>query len=267
MTLLCVGDVHGEFDRMVEIQKELTPDFCFQVGDLEPVRHKDDLAELTGPAQYNEIRDYPDYVNGDQSIPVETWFIGGNHEPWSYLYEHDPGQGHDPKLVENLNYLGRGGVKEFDSFTLAYLTGVFGESSYDESSDERLRWAKGKDWFKNKRLGHFREDEINGLLAECEGRSVDILMTHDWPTVQHFKSYPDGMMGYGCDPLAEIAPLIEPDVHVAGHMHRLWIEEYTTAPTTFIGLGKLTSGYPGEWVLFDDDLSILEQHQKTGERG
>jgi lariat debranching enzyme len=93
MEIMVVGDVHGSFDRLVKYQKEQDPDLCLQVGDLEAVRDEDDLDELTGPEKYKEIKRFPPYWTGEKSIPVETLFIGGNHEPWSFLHRHDPTRG------------------------------------------------------------------------------------------------------------------------------------------------------------------------------
>jgi len=238
--VLFVGDIHGEFNRLVEPQQKHEPDLCFQVGDLEPVRDEEDLRELTGPAKYNEIRDFPDYYSGDKKIPCKTYFIGGNHEPWSYLHQHNPNCGNDSELIANLNYLGRAGVTEIQRLTVAYLTGVYGETSYDVTSDKRVEFARGMNWKKNKRLGHFRKDEIARIVKQAKDREINILLTHCWPSPDELQNPPDwySRNNYGIEVIGEIVELIKPRYHVAGHIHSSYEGVYKKTDTRFIGLEK-----------------------------
>ncbi len=246
MKILIAGDIHGRFDLLEEAQRNNPDcDLCLQVGDLEPVRGEDDLKELTGPDRYNKVRQFPDYWASKKTLPIETWFIGGNHEPWSLLYQHNQRHGNDPELIDNLYYFGRYGVRDINGLTIAGLSGVYGEKSYDTPSSDRLRWALGKDWFKNRRTAHFREDEVEALLEEATGRDVDILMTHCWPTPDVLEEAPGWYYsnGYGIGVIGDLAELIEPTYHVAGHIHRAFEADYRDAKARFIACAQAGTEY------------------------
>lgn len=262
--ILVVGDVHGEFDLLHQYQKRNSEvDCCLQVGDIETVRSEDDLEELTGPDKYNVVREFPAYWDGETTLPVPTWFIGGNHEVWSLLHQFDPGQENDPEVTDNLNYLGRVGIRNVQGLTIAFLSGVYGPSSYDDPSGDRLRWAIGKDWQKSKRTGHFRHDEVENLLEQASDRDVDVLVTHEWPETTEFdrEGLDPDLLGYGVEPVTELNRLIEPTVHVAGHIHRA--VDATLEGNRFLGVGKVGEEYDNDRVVLELDSTSDEVEVKA----
>ncbi len=144
MKLFLADDIPGRFDLLEQTQRNnLDCDLCLQGGALEPVRNKEDLKELIGPERHNEIKEFPSYWRGERRRPLETWFIGGNQEPWSLLYQHNQRHGNDPELIDNLYYFGRYGVRSINDLTITGLSAVYGQNSSKYSSEQRLNWALG----------------------------------------------------------------------------------------------------------------------------
>jgi predicted phosphodiesterase len=90
-TILFVGDVHGNQDRMVDEvlrwqrRARRTVDLVVSVGDFQAFRHEKDMRCTTCPPRHMHLGDYPDYFQGKKSFPAEVLFIGGNHEAYNWL--------------------------------------------------------------------------------------------------------------------------------------------------------------------------------------
>jgi lariat debranching enzyme len=117
-----VGDVHGQFSKMVRSIREWeqanggdndginTVSFVLQVGDMEPHRHEHDVTGMAMPSKHRSLGDFHKVVSGEIVLRWPTYFIGGNHEPWEFLEAHE-GAGFDiSPLVPNLHFLGRASV-------------------------------------------------------------------------------------------------------------------------------------------------------------
>jgi Icc-related predicted phosphoesterase len=170
-----------------------------------------------------------------------------------------PGE-NDPYLIENLRYLGRSNVVEINGLTVAGLSGVYGSSSYGEPSDQRLRWAKDNDWRRNKKLGHFRKDEVNNLIDECEDRQIDILMTHSWPVPTDFEEIPEELLLYGVKPVSELVEFIQPKIHLCGHVHRP--HQATMGGTDIYCPGKVSSEFEGDYLVLSYDGNTFKPDSK-----
>lgn len=260
MEVMLVGDVHGQFDTMVNYQHAFDPDLTLQVGDLEPVRNADDCAELTGPDKYNKVKDFPAYWEGSKSIPSETVFIGGNHEPRKLLYDHDPNYGNSPYLIENLRYIGRFNIIQHNGLTIAGLTGNYSPKIYDWTQNKRLQYAKNRNWRKHKRIGYFTHDEVSQLINKAQEYEVDILLTHEWPEEKLFVDKPKSNRSFGVEPMTKLAKALNPTIYAAGHIHHHHKTELKNLKTTFVALDRLSDSNYGaiERLYITDDKNNLQ---------
>ena len=77
-TILFVGDVHGNHDRMVDelVRWQRRPrrdvDLVVSVGDFQAFRHEKDMRCTTCPPKHMHLGDYPDYFRGNKSLPAEV---------------------------------------------------------------------------------------------------------------------------------------------------------------------------------------------------
>ncbi len=237
---------------MVELMETHKPDLCLQVGDLEPIREEEDLRQLHVPEKYRRIKSFPPFWAGERSIPVPTIFIGGNHEPFGQLEDHDPGRKLYPYLIPNLQYLGRWGVIElYNGITVAGLSGNFSEADYEEPSEQRRKRGDATGWKASRGNSHFRRDEVESLIKACKGKSVDVLLTHEWPAgmvsakeaerlAALWRTPADQILTYGKAPIRELVDAIRPAYHFAGHIHFRF--EGKIGQTRVVCLGIISSG-------------------------
>jgi len=125
MKIAVVGDIHGLQRQMYEAVSDLDVDMILQVGDFQAVRDQKDLTRLQVPGRYKQLGEYP-YYHAQGQVPINTWFIGGNHDN-DYWHSAFP-QGHE--LITGLHYLGRAGVKKFDDLVVGWISGNYSPKSY-----------------------------------------------------------------------------------------------------------------------------------------
>ncbi|MBI3723606.1 metallophosphoesterase [bacterium] len=165
------GDVHGEIDELASLLarfEEATGhpvDLLLQVGDLEPHRFDRDLESLCMPEKRRSVGDFPLYAKGEKKLPCEVVFIGGNHEPWSFLEEHANGG----EIAPGFTFLGRSGRVERFGLRIGGLSGI-----YNAAHSERPRSPR----FEKRRATYFVRDEVALLL---NGGPLDVLLVHEWP--------------------------------------------------------------------------------------
>ena len=88
-TFLAIGDVHGNWTRVIEAIQSATdilghsPDMVLQVGDAEALRSEAEMAMVAGPPKYKWLGEFQLLQPGDLACPV--YFIAGNHEPYEAL--------------------------------------------------------------------------------------------------------------------------------------------------------------------------------------
>ncbi|OGH56963.1 MAG: hypothetical protein A3G34_07065 [Candidatus Lindowbacteria bacterium RIFCSPLOWO2_12_FULL_62_27] len=252
MKILAIGDVHGDFDAMVQLMEAHQPDLCLQVGDLEPVRDEEDLLQLQAPAKYRRVKSFPAYWSGEKEIPTPTIFVGGNHDVFGQLEDHDPGRKLYPYLIPNLQFLGRWGVITlYNGITVAGLSGNFSEADYDEPSARRRRRGDATGWRASRENSHFRRDEVQSLIKACRNRQVDIFLSHEWPAglvseeeakrlASLWRVGAPQILSYGKDPIREIVDAVRPTYHFCGHNHRRF--EGRIGRTRIVCLGIISSG-------------------------
>ena len=252
MRILAVGDVHGNFDTMVKLMEAHKPGLCLQVGDLETIRDDADLEQISGPKKYRRVKSFPPFWSGEKKIPVPTLFISGNHESFGQLEEHDPERKLYPYIIPNLRYFGRWGVLDIgNGITIAGLSGNFSEVDFEESSDQRRKRGDASGWHASRGNSHFRRDEVESLIEACRGRTIDILLTHEWPAglisaeeserlASLWKMDAAQILSYGKAPIRELLHALNPTYHFCGHIHRRY--EGQIGKTKVICLGIITTG-------------------------
>ncbi len=201
-TFLVIGDVHGQWDCVIDAINSATdilghvPDLVLQVGDAEAIRSEEDLAAVHVPNKYRSMGLFSALGPGDLKSPV--YFIGGNHEPYEMLDEY---QGDPPiKWGDNVFYLGRAGAATIHSLNIAWLSGI-----------QRSVMLETRRPSKKERT-YYLESEVE--LTKKNGSmlgDIDVVITHDWPI---------GIQGgRGTELIRSITEALQPQLHVCGHMH------------------------------------------------
>jgi len=219
MLIGALGDVHGHWREAVALVEAacasagVTPadlTAIFQVGDAEALRSEAELAQVEGPAKYRKLGDFPEVVAGDIVVPAPLFFIAGNHEPFAAL-DADGG------LVEgkgdwgpNVSYLGRAGLAHIGGLRVGFLSGIFGEATFQRAQDTRLRFRDGR------HATHYLPSEL-AAARRAMGSGVNVLITHDWPTGISGADIPEPR---GDDNVRAIIDDFQPVLSVHGHMHR-----------------------------------------------
>jgi len=195
--ILIVGDVHGDIDKLCELYYKNPTDLILQTGDFETIRDEKDLETIITPKKYRRIGDYPEYYNGTKKLPVETIFIGGNHESWGYLDQYEKGG----QLIPNLYYLGRAEQIERNGIKIAGITGI-----YSKKTTPNIRKAK-------KHKNYYLQTELDQI------KNPDILLTHEWPEMEIFSTYSQKNVTIGSQVLKELIIRTKPKYAFCGHMH------------------------------------------------
>lgn len=174
-----VGDVHGQFNTMVRLLQAserklgISLNFVLQVGDLEPVRDEADLESVACPEKYRHMGDFPQVLAGVTPIPWPTYFIAGNHEPHRFL-EGMPNGG---MVAPNCRYLGRVFAGSLEGLEVAGLSGIFSKKWHDQ---HRPVFSETPN-VALKRWTYFCQEDVDQLIRLSKGRSIDVLLLHDWP--------------------------------------------------------------------------------------
>ncbi|GAA3443011.1 metallophosphoesterase [Planomonospora venezuelensis] len=161
---------------------------------------------MGGPAKYRKVGDFPRFAAGLQAMSAPVHFIGGNHEPWPALDAHGPGE-----WAPGFHFLGRSGVTEVAGLRVAFLSGIY--SRYFSEPDEPPAVTPER----LKEYGYFTKPHVDRVLAQARGKTVDLLITHDWPAGLSYRHH--GKLAVGCDRIRMLTETLRPQVHICGHMH------------------------------------------------
>ena len=188
MIVALFGDVHGNLGGMYglcrawEDENGEKIDLVLQTGDMGLFRTREELDTATRRLLLKdptELGGAP-YLSGSTRVPVETWFVHGNHENYSLLRERE-GAACDPG--GRLIFLGTGSVRVFRKgegvISVAAMGGMeyrFGK--YPTPTDERIqKYLHGPSILK------FTQNTF----------ATDILLLHDAPLNKGLKRrFPTG---------------------------------------------------------------------------
>ncbi len=213
-----LGDVHGAHWRAIELvqgwrrKSGRKLDFLLQVGDFEPHRDQNDLDSMAAPQKYRTLGDFSQILQGG-GYPVPLFFIGGNHEPYSWL-ETLPGGG---EIGANCTYLGRAGAREIQGLRVAYLGGIWQGETFSRARPAVSQFGilPNKTW-----IG-WNESDIETLL---ESGRAEVLVLHEWPLVFEGRGAlnHDISNGESAKWLELVIESLRPGLTVCGHAHFRW---------------------------------------------
>eukprot|EP00127_Corallochytrium_limacisporum_P001460 Clim_evm13s57 gene=Clim_evmTU13s57 len=201
VTVAVAGCTHGEFDVVFNAVQDLKNngteiDLLILTGDVQTCRDQYDLDSMAVPHKYKKLGGFVDYYNGTKTIPVPTICIGGNHEASAYFSELPYGGW----LCPNLWYMGLSNVVSFAGLRIKGVSGIYKSHDWDRRPRVTAPMPPGsKDvaWNEGQKRGIYHqhvEDQLHtyAFLDEkgfsvasvpeelCE---IDVMVTHDWPTV------------------------------------------------------------------------------------
>ena len=218
LTLIC-ADIHGKFLSMYKYALEKGVTSILNCGDLECLRTLNDLEYFPSPSKYvREYREsirpleFAEYLNG---VPIPTYAIAGNHEPWDWLENYRKQGLHE--LVPNLHYFGTYGLAQVETGVGKLNVAGFSKIFHEEHSlvENYVPWdRKAKRLCSPKLASYFNEEDIYNLIDLCKGRDIDILLLHENPA-----KYRGNKLEYGCDLITELVRAISPKIAFCGHMH------------------------------------------------
>lgn len=217
-------------------------DLIFQIGDFEPHRHEGDLKTMAAPAKYRHLGDFPSVFGGAIELPWPVFFIGGNHEPYGFLDQHQDGV----EICTHCTYLGRAFAGEIHGLNVCALSGIFNTRQFERPLPPLDGFGK----VSNKAYTYFRESHVEHLLAR---ESADILLLHDWPKGaiaeqdrQDFElqGRSQRYLSVGNEWARLLVEQLRPSLVVAGHMHRSYRSRFIWGQeeTLFVALGKVDFG-------------------------
>jgi len=218
MLIAALGDVHGHWGEAAALVEtacaaggvapaDLTA--ILQVGDAEALRSEAEIDQVPGPSKYRKLGDFVDVVTGNVVIPAPLYFIAGNHEPFAAL-DADGGllEGHG-QMGPNVTYLGRAGLVTIGGLRVGFLSGIWGESTYQRAQDNRLKFRDGR------HASHYLPSELADA-RKAMGGGVDVFLAHDWPTGITGADIPDLR---GDEHIQAIIDDFQPMLSLHGHMH------------------------------------------------
>ncbi|MBW3004535.1 metallophosphoesterase [Candidatus Woesearchaeota archaeon] len=218
VTFAIFGDIHGRQDMMYETalqweqENQAQIDGVLQVGDFNTARTKEDLRHHYAPPKYQCVGDFPQYFAGLKQAPFLTIFIGGNHEAWGFLQQHNDGG----FVAPNIYYLGRAGQIDVKGVKVSGLTGVFKTDKFKTP----LETEPCYDW------KYYRAEDIKKL----EGKDTDILLFHDWikPVsgieISREQHVPQRVMKGNPTPARNLVSTLKPKHVFMGHLHDASLE-------------------------------------------
>lgn len=252
-----VGDVHGRWEELageLDRVREFLPagqriEAILQVGDAEPTQDAVELDEVFAKPERHRLSDFRLVVDGDIEFGAPLYFIGGNHEPWATLDRNGGvGSGGEP-IAPGVYFLGRAGSITIAGIHIAFLSGIARTDGMLENAAERRELNSIKE------NNYYCADELRAVRAL---ESVDILLTHEWPTGSGFVHKTSLV---GDERVRELLTLLKPCASFHGHYHRA--DQFCIDGVPVYARGRYGQGVP-EWVAlfeFDHQARTITQLQ------
>lgn len=242
-----VGDVHGRWEELsgdLDRVREFLPagqhiEAILQIGDAEPTRDAAELEEVFAKPERHRLSDFRLVVEGDITFGAPFYFIGGNHEPWATLDRNGGVSSGGAPIAPSVYFLGRSGSITIAGIHIAFLSGIRRMEGMLESATDRQELNSIKE------DNYYCADELRAVRAL---ESVDILLTHEWPTGSGFVHKTSLV---GDENVRELLSLLRPRASFHGHYHRA--DQFCIDGVPVYARGRYGQGVP-EWVaLFEFD--------------
>ena len=216
MLIGALGDIHGEFDTVLEIMaRHADVTLWVQVGDI-----------ATNDGAYF-------------SPPAPIYWIKGNNEDFDVIAAAIAGH----PAAANLHYLRNGRLYQAGPWRVAALGGTFAPTWY-QTPAASLPASKGRRLSAPAlKLGKSRDDKRRHFVKEevlaCKALTdIDVFLTHEAPR----PFYPAGKrIDAGKTAIHDVLTAMRPRLHLFGHHH-----EFTDSQrhgTRSIGLDMVTKSY------------------------
>ena len=181
LNVIVEGCCHGELDNIyasiaeVERRRGVKIDLLLCCGDFQSLRAEQDYDALAVPPKYRELKDFRKYWSGEKTAPVLTIFVGGNHEASNFLGSLFYGGW----VAPNIYYMGAAGCINVGGWRLVGASGIWHKRHYQLNHYElRAERVDVRDVIRS--AYHVREVDVFRLALLGE-RSVDAVVSHDWP--------------------------------------------------------------------------------------
>ncbi|CAJ0577385.1 unnamed protein product, partial [Mesorhabditis spiculigera] len=202
------GCVHGEIEKVyktiAEIEKRdgIKVDLVVCAGDFQSVRNHGDLHHMHVKPNFRSLQSFYKYYSGEETAPILTLFVGGNHEASGFLLELPNGGW----VAPNVYYMGFASVVKFAGLRIAGLSGIYKAQDYQKGHYERPPFARGSEIsaYHVRALEVFRLRQLRARDGEAAKNCIDCVVTHDWPA---------GITDYGnVQQLLRFKPYFEEDI-------------------------------------------------------
>lgn len=239
MKIAIVGNAHGRLNGMhsfldtVELIEGQQIHCAIQLGKFQVRRGEEPL------------KSFQDYSLDSAfcEMPRLTYFLGGNNGDSPLLNENIPNV---VGVARNLVYLSRSGVGNIDDVRVCWISGNYSPERFDDN-DLAIKPE------------YFRRSDLEKIVtAARNGSGIDILVMHDWPSIERLKNHitrPNNSgkrvldfaleKKFGCVPLYELVEQIRPKYVFAGHRD-LFLNvglKFGENNTEFVSLKWVGTGY------------------------
>lgn len=290
MKVAVVGCAHGEVEKIYETlesmqnEKECKVDVLLCCGDFQAARDEHDLKSMARGKDYHDMQTFFKYYNGENTAPVLTIIVGGNHEASNYLQELPFGGW----LAPNIYYLGNAGCVNFNGLRIAGSSGNRCQNSHI-SCDMSFNLISGIYKKHDYRRGHYEFPPYNENtkrtvyhVRELEvfrlkqlSKKIDVFMSHDWPMNVH--KFGDTMTAQnlvaikpnfqedvendclGSPVNKELLEHLKPSYWFAAHMHCRFsavVPHKNDSKTKFLGLDKAVNEFEDTQFLEIVDIDV-----------
>jgi len=194
MTIGALGDIHGDFASVRQIQAD----------------HPEVAAWLC-------VGDVADDEGRYEPLPSPVHFIKGNNDGYDAIA--------GGTLPDNLHFIENGRVTLVAGLRVAGLGGTFAPTWYDMPARDLPHPIKGtpRATAQADKRRHFVREEVVACQALA---GIDVFLSHEAPR-PYFVGGRDGRRGMdaGKTPINEVLAAMQPRLHLFGHHHRFTEQE------------------------------------------